>query len=1002
MKRLFLAVSLLFAVQLNAENMWTVHGHDYSFMSSNSPGLRITYFPVIWDLRTANTLLQDWYRLYSPGHLNPIYGMIEEAAASGINTVIVRSELGDKWFPDMPGTYGDKFFPLAGAIRESGMNLMPGGIRTALDSDSSNQDVVEYLKLYMEMTAGDYPGDVSGMFGFDEPDVKYLEDPSLQQEWVEYLTYWSQMSRDELGLPVLSFFSKYGAVDETGYMEYFSDTTCVLNRLARNADMIGMGMYPAKNNFRRTDLLQSSSPAPLFVCATDLFQGDQLQSEAMNCRDEVVSVIQRGEAAEAVIEEIAWDGIDLNLQTVWTVPLDFVPDGMASSGYRAGYAVQEADGYVNAGVVLWNSSEPVHEAVLIAPVNGVPMAVDLPRFQGSENYRPIFVEVGQTDYWADILDVEGIIGRGRLCVLTGLEDSAGERWLMLFTAAEPGISSQLEPAFQEPRLLHFPATGAVWGTFWGTWFEFGTIQPVARNGFIIHDEQGNYVSLNQLSRNYWQVFPAYGVSQYEELFGEQGMPDVVKVSRDDGRYPPFFAGKDYLVGFFRDRSEIITAYSLYNGGPLTEVDTMEVLGLNGDVTGFDLLRDDYRYSDKPVFTMDTGEVRIGTSIEDGLSLGSISTGTVNYCQGDTVITGVRAMHTRDAVRSVLIRCEDGYYVPHCELYDDKLDDWRFQWYPNAHRTGMELGVETTDRDNVLFAVIQSYGRRGFALPTYCPSPDTLLYMVTAPVVEGARGLVFYAMDIAMMSGNGGDDGLLRAPFVLQNWGPSRDTENTDMVGRVHETVARLTGSCGYSIDYLSPLADSAWSVLDDSFVRNADQSDSLLNFIAIQNSAADTVMLYAVNTATAASPFQPGIVFEDLPVGMTVVDAQGYLPVMFTLEIHPDGGTVTELDYSSIPPLTASLVTLARNNGGECQGNYLWTATNSEGSSYISFSLCEMETGKLELFDLAGRRVSTLWEGNGTGFRINAMIKKNEYPAGLYFAVLSSENTMLTGKCVLW
>ena len=993
---------LVLALSLQGANMWTSHGHNYSYFSTNHPGSEVTYFPVVWDMRTANSLLLDWHRLYSPGQLNPVFEIIEDAAASGINTVIVRSELGDRWFPEMPGTFGDKFFPLAGAIRETGMNLMPGGIKTALYSDAENQAAVDYLSLYIEMTAGDYPGDVSGMFGFDEPDVKYLEYQSQQQEWLDNYIYWSQVCRDELGLSVLSYMSKYGTADAAGYMEYYSDTTCVLNRLARYSDMVGMGMYPAKNNFRRTDLLHSSLSEPLFVCASDLVQNDPMQAEAMNCQDEILSVIQRGDAAEAVIEEVIWDGEDLHLQTSWTFPLGFLPDGFASSDFRSGYAVHEASGYVNSGVVLWDSSEPVNRAVLIAPVNGSPMIARFPGFQGSENYFPVFASVGQTDYWADILDVQGIIGRGRFCVLFGLEDQQGEKWLMLFIASEPGSYPALEPAFQEPRRLYFPATDAVWGTFWGTWFEFGTIQPVARNGFIIYDELGNYVSLNQLSRNYWQVFPAYGVSQYPDLFGEEGLPDHIRVSRDDGNYPPFFAGRDVLVGLFSERSELVTAFSLYNGGYMTELDTIGIQGLSAPVTGFGLLRDDYRYSDKPVFTGVSGEVRIGSSLADGMSSGTMETETVSYCTGDTIIAGIRPMYTRDAIRSLLIGCEEGYYMPNCELYDDKLDDWRFQWYPNAHRTGMELGVQATERDNVLFAVIQSYGRRGFALPTYCPSPDTLLYMVTTPVVEGARGLVFYAMDIAMMSGNGGDDGIERAPFVLQNWGPSRDRENTDMIGRVHETVARLTGNGIHEVDYLSPLADSTWTVLHENEACNADPSDSLLNFIAIQNPAADTVLVLAVNTATSASPFQTGIVFSKLPVGFSIVDSEGFQPDMFTIEIHPDGGTVTELDYSSIPPLTASLVALARDNGGQCQGNYLQTATDSQGSTAISFSLCDQTTGELALYDLAGRRVSTIWEGAGTGFRINALIRKTDYPAGVYFAVLSSENLMLSGKCILW
>lgn len=80
--------------------MWTSHGHNYSYLSTNQPGREVTYFPVIWDLRSANSLLLDWHRLYAPGQLNPIFAIVEDAASSGINTVIVRAELGSRWFPE--------------------------------------------------------------------------------------------------------------------------------------------------------------------------------------------------------------------------------------------------------------------------------------------------------------------------------------------------------------------------------------------------------------------------------------------------------------------------------------------------------------------------------------------------------------------------------------------------------------------------------------------------------------------------------------------------------------------------------------------------------------------------------------------------------------------------------------------------------------------------------------------------------------------------------------
>jgi len=982
--------------------MWFTHGHNFSYVpfGYSEP---VTLFPVVWDIRTAAALLSEWHRLYDPDRLNPVYAIIDEAAESGINTVIIRSELGDKWFPEEPGTYGDKFFPLAGAAREAGLHVMPGGISTALDQAEQDQAVVDYLKLYIAMTEGDYPGEVIGFFGFDEPDVKYLENPGQQQQWLEHVSYWGDVCRSELNLPVMSYLAKFGTVDETGYVQYFSDTTCVLNRMARFTDMVAIDTYPATNNFRRTDLLETETGNALYTCATDLVQDDPLHVEAMNGRDELIRVFAEGDSARVLVESIAWDGVDLHLETAASITLSFFPDRFASSDFRAGFAIQEYPGYVNSGVVLWDHTEPVDRVAVISSVEGQPRLSYLPDFHGSEDLLPVFIAVGQTDYWADALGVQGIIGRGRLAVLTGLQDSSGKLWLMLYTLSRPGSSWDLQPAFDQPRKLYFPASGAVWGTFWGRWYEFGTIQPVARNGFIIHDEDGNYITLNQLSRSYWQLYPAYGVSQYQELFGSEVMPDFLRICRIDGDYPPFFAGRDQLVGFFSEQSRIVATSSLFSGGSMTETEIIEVTGLSGQVTGFDLFRNDHRYSDRPVFTMESGEVRSGVgSMETGALSGEIATEPVRYCSGDTVIAGVRAMYSRDAIRSALVRSGEGFYLPHSELYSDVFDHWRFQWYPNAYRTGLNIAVESTARSNCLFAVIQSFGRRGFALPYYSPSPDSMLYMVTSPIVEGARGVVFYALDLAMMSGNGGDDGISRAPFVLQNWGPSRDQGNTDMIGTVHETVSSLTGRGIYRVDYLAALTNTTWSVLDDSRAHNLDPADSLLDFIALENAAADTVLLLAVNQATSASPFTQGIVFEDLPPGFRITDSHGWQPGHLTLEIHPDGSTVTQLDYSSIPPLTASVLTLTSEEGGYCQGNVLETATCSSGTTTVSFSVCRTESGELSLYDVCGRRISTLWQGTGDGTPFYAVIQRSDQPAGLYFVVLETGTVMLAGKCFLW
>ncbi|MCK5786353.1 MAG: T9SS type A sorting domain-containing protein [Candidatus Sabulitectum sp.] len=1001
MRRLFVLILLLITLPLSGENRWESHGHNYSYSSFSSPDEVNTIFPVAWDIRSASDLVLVWQRIFGISDGNPIHSILEESIECGFNTVLVRAELTDKWFPDQPGAYGDNFFPFAGEIRDMGLHVVVGGFRTSLDQSEHNQSVIDYLKLYIPLTAGNYSGDIIGMFSFDEPDVKYLENPDLSDQWLEFVSYWNGVCRNELNLQVLCYFAKYGDRGPDGQVAYYTDTTSVLNRMARFTDMVGIDMYPVKNNFRRTDLLHTSQGKPYFITATDIIQTYPIQIQSLNSRDELVSIFPSGDSSLIKIESIHWDGIDLNLQTSWTAPLSFMPDGIAASDFRAGYAIQEAPGYVNSGMVLWQDSQPVDEAIVLVSNGSTPAFCQLPDFPGSDKMTPAFFCVGQTDFWSDVLQIDGIIGRGRLAILAGMEDESGTYYLMLFTASIEG-STSIEAVFTSPVKLNFRPTSAVWGTFWGTWYEAGTIQTAARNGFVILDENGSYNSLNQLSREYWKLYPAHGAAQYHDLFGPSVTPDITRICRIDGNYPPFFAGHDQLAGWFADRSQIVIVSSNNPGGSMGEPDIISIMGLPGRVTGFDLIRNDHRYSDRPLFTVEGGDVYIGIeSIETGISNGTINVKLENYCQGDTVITGVRAMHTRDAIRSVLLPSEDGYYIPQCEIYSDKVDQWRFQWYPEAHQVGMNLGVQQTARDNALFAVVQSYGRHGFALPTFCASPDTMLYLVTAPLVAGARGLVFYALDIAMMSGNGGDDGFARAPFLLQNWGPSRDTENVDMVGRVHGAVTSLTGNGNGGVDYLSPLVDTTWTVLDDDAVFNSTDADTLLNFIALENAACDTILVIAVNESTSSFPtsFDPVIVFQNLPSNFRIVSSEGFIPEL----INPVSGFMMELDYSAMPGVSASLVTISMNTGEQSGQEWLLsTATRHDGTTSVSFLVPGQEAGELALYDLSGRKIMTLWESTGNGLPINTYVEKNDLPSGLYFLTLTGEQTTLTGKCFLW
>ncbi len=300
----FIFPLLIFTCSLFGENMWQKHGHNYSYHSQTSPEEETVIFPVVWDVRSASNLVNIWRDIYDFPQFNPIHSILEESFESGFNTALVRSELTDLWVPDNPGAPNDNFFPLAEDVRNIGLNLMVGGLRTDLAEEEHNQAVVDYLKLYIEQTAGLYEGDVIGCFSFDEPDVKSIVFYEQAAQWYVFVQYWNENCRSELNLPVMCYFAKYGTANSAGQIEYYTDSTSALNRMSRFADIVAMDMYPVKKNSRRTDLLDCTMNNLLFTAATDIIQNDLLQIQALNSKDEVIRIFSSGDSARIAIDEI--------------------------------------------------------------------------------------------------------------------------------------------------------------------------------------------------------------------------------------------------------------------------------------------------------------------------------------------------------------------------------------------------------------------------------------------------------------------------------------------------------------------------------------------------------------------------------------------------------------------------------------------------------------------------------------------------------------------------
>jgi hypothetical protein len=189
--------------------------------------------------------------------------------------------------------------------------------------------------------------------------------------------------------------------------------------------------------------------------------------------------------------------------------------------------------------------------------------------------------------------------------------------------------------------------------------------------------------------------------------------------------------------------------------------------------------------------------------------------------------------------------------------EDSNDD--FNDFHVALDTMFVYGIDSTSRENSLMHNLRCEGRRQDGQLTFYPSSDTLLYLMTTSLVHGCRGVHLRALDLTMRCGNGGGDapsGTYRCPDLMLNWGPSVETTNPDMIGRMLDVVQSITGKNTSNPDFMSALIDSSFAIMDTAGVRNAtygiggwnnDATNDSLNFIALEDTLSGDILLLTVN-----------------------------------------------------------------------------------------------------------------------------------------------------------
>lgn len=1013
------AVILLLIIGMSAaENMWENHGVDFSYLPYGSFD-SVTVFPVIWDIRGAGIQYRYYCDVYcvDPSS-DPIMDLLDEARRYGFNTAMVRTELQQEEVPGSYTTTNYDFEEVANDVRAMGMDVIVGGFLTDIDEDEHNDATLEYLSDYVSYTAGDLPGNVIGVFGFDEPAVKFLENPDTAWEWIEMVANYRNLCESQIGLPMLSFISKYGTLDSNNIMHYYSDTTSVLNRFSRHLDIVSLNMYPIKNNSRRMAVVPFDREGLLFSGATDLVPSSSPYYEVYCDRDEFFTVTEEGDSSRFTVYEFLCtpDFSDIYLSEAFSQALPMRPTGMASSDFRSCDIGDRrySEHRLNGAVILWDSTaSPGEEIVLINDGQDI-VTTSLPDFPGSATASPLTFCVGQNGYRAADDPSQGILGRWDTAILGCYSTGSSGPQLMVFTRDTDG---QFRLQTRDPYEIQLDVEGIVWGRFWGDGLPDPPIYQPEDGGFVVYDQRGDYVYLLP-SGGRWQIYPYFQPS-FHGLFGDLQNPSSVFISHECGTEPPFTPGNDFIAAYFDQPGHFLTRSR--SRGPINQLDSVLTTSLQGssEILSICSYRPDKDYGDVLLTTDGTSLHRSSGTIGGAESGGTIQMQQLSSFTGDLILSGARVMHTRENIRAGVVLASTTMLLPASELIWTDFDQWRLEWFTECFEVVMDNGVFGTERDNCAFANIQAYGRHAFGLPSYCPSRDTLLWMTTVPVIKGCRGLVFYSMDISLMCGNRTEDQELRFPDLLQNWGPSRDVGNIDMPGRIHSVVASLTGNGpDGGPDFLAATVDPGYRALETTEAMNCDLgsmsattpdlSDTTLNFLAIEEMQTGDILLMVANETGAQLPGGKGICFPGRFAGnhsMQVID--GFEPsidyaFLFGSSAVPGvvpGGALV-LDFSGMPSTTASLI-LISSDGPEPEDTAFLQVFNLGGSSWVRFRAARGAMGELALYDIAGRKTASMWTGQGGADIIEMAVDKSGLPAGVYFVTLASGGEFISRKVVL-
>ncbi|NOQ21400.1 MAG: hypothetical protein GQ565_01945 [Candidatus Aegiribacteria sp.] len=449
-----------------------------------------------------------------------------------------------------------------------------------------------------------------------------------------------------------------------------------------------------------------------------------------------------------------------------------------------------------------------------------------------------------------------------------------------------------------------------------------------------------------------------------------------------------------------------------------------------------------QYADRLIVIGNDGEARTSATpldfyiLQEPISMDIAIGGTLDHYEH--MLTSARIYASRNPHRSAILWRNNGGIFHHNSQIDS---DYNYLSEYAYKINNVWIHGIADNRAKCFIPNVQAYGRHGQEFCNFCPTADELRYMVVSPIILGARGIQFYGLDLAMMSGNGDEGGstAFTSPAELVNWGPSIDQENPNMISRVHQVVSELVNN-----DFTTALTALYCYAMGDDEVVHAYYYDGIISpisdnncgFIALKDQNSGNIYVLLANMSNQPADASNVLWFKDEfwdnwslcnVGGFPVTLYSGTDQVTERSESSPESRCLSVdthmqndrnsrsripllVRYGDLPPYSSSIFYLTPRDEGspnalDTQASEILDRTNLElrqddGSIMIEMNIPgPYDNASLSMYDITGRSISTLWERmNGSEVFLSFSISESEYPAGVYFAVLQMNDHLISRK----